>query len=156
MNGDRLRAELEARAPGEWELYRKMAESRERLASPSLRSHAWRSEHGWAARWWQAGSPRFASASSPRELEQAIAQAGRTSPGRAVPLEWPSATSPLLQEAKPVEPPPDLFDTLSRSVSAESHGEALLAQLLIRRGFSLEWIGNARGLDISMAAPRLD
>ncbi len=156
MSADQLREELEGRAPGEWELYRKMAESREQLASSGSHCEAWRREHGWAARWWQAGSPRFASAASSRGLRLAIAEAGRISTSKEAPPEWPSVTSRIHKEGKLVEPPPDLFDALARLVSAESRGEARLAQLSIRRGQSLERIENARGLDVSMAAMRLD
>lgn len=159
MSADRLREELEGRAPGEWELYQKRAESREHVASPDSRSDACRREHGWAARWWQAGSPRFAAASSPQELEGSIADAGRIATVRAPSPEWPTAQSPLGvsgEKGKPVEPPPDLFNTLSRLVLAESRGDARLSQLSIRRGASLEQIENARGLDISIVATRLD
>ncbi|HEY1435047.1 MAG TPA: hypothetical protein VGG65_06705, partial [Thermoanaerobaculia bacterium] len=68
MSAEDLARELGRRAPGQWELYRKTAESRETESSRALRREAWRREEGWAARWWTSGAPRFAAATSPEGL----------------------------------------------------------------------------------------
>jgi hypothetical protein len=111
MTPEELRAALEHRARGQWELYRKSAESRTLEASPALRRTAWRREQGWAARWWESGGPRFAAASSPRDLLRALPSAGRIPIASEPPPEWPAHASPG-PPAAAVEPPADLFEEL--------------------------------------------
>jgi PmbA protein len=149
MRNDDLRAALERRAPGQWELYRKSAESRTLDASPTMRRIAWRREEGWAARWWESGAPRFAAASSPEELDRALPAAGRVPVAAEPPPDWPSHASPG-PPAEPVAAPDDLFEELSRAVAAASRGEAILASLTHRRGCVTERIVNAAGLDVAM------
>jgi PmbA protein len=149
MTPDDLRAALEQRAPGQWELYRKSAESRTHEASRPLRRSAWRREEGWAARWWESGGPRFAAASSPRELARALTPAGRIPIAFEPSPEWPCHACPEPPRSS-IEAPDDLFEDLSRAVSAASRGEALLVALSHRRGCVAERIVNAAGLDVSM------
>ncbi|HEY3202428.1 MAG TPA: metallopeptidase TldD-related protein [Thermoanaerobaculia bacterium] len=155
MTAEPLREELSRRAPGQWELYRKTAESREIEASRSLRRAAWRREEGWAARWWEAGEPRFAAASSPRELLLALPEATRVPLHTEDPPDWPSGTA-TCSPAESVDPPPDLFEEVTRAVSANSHGEALLAELSLRRGRAEEQIVNGAGLDVAKNQTVLD
>jgi len=155
MTGDHLREVLAARAPRDWELYRKAAESRELASGPALRREVWRSERGWAARWWENGGPRFCAAATPRGLEAAIRESARTATAPADPPVWPAGTATPAQ-APPLASPPDLFDELARLVSAESRGEASLTQLVVRRGVRTEGIANAAGLDVSDASQHLD
>ncbi|HKD12237.1 MAG TPA: metallopeptidase TldD-related protein, partial [Thermoanaerobaculia bacterium] len=49
----------------------------------------------------------------------------------------------------PLEPPPDIWENLTRQLSAESRGEALLTHLTLRRGRATERIENGAGLDVS-------
>jgi predicted Zn-dependent protease len=158
MTLERLRAQLEGRAPGEWELYRKTADSRERVSRAASASAFSRREEGWAARWWESGSPRFAAASTPTFLEEAIVEAARSPLAalRTPPPEWPAASLPASESEGSVEAPPDLFETLGRQLSAESRGEAHLAELAIRRGSSNERILNGRGLDVSLSTRLTD
>jgi len=158
MRDERLLERLSRRAPGEWELYVKTAESRELASTAESRSERLRREQGWAARFWEGGAPRFASACGEAELERALSRAARTPTAPAEPPEWPGGRTagqdtPAL---KPPEPPPELFEEVSRRVSAESRGEASLTELTVRRGASLERIRNARGLDVSIVTERLD
>jgi PmbA protein len=147
---DDLREELSRRSPGQWELYRKDAESRERDASRALVREAWRREEGWAARWWEAGAPRFAAASSAIELARALPEAARADVVPEEPPEWPAhkAGAP---EPRAVERPADLFEALSRAVSAAARGEALLSALTLRLGQAQERLVNAAGLDVAQA-----
>jgi predicted Zn-dependent protease len=151
-----LRAELERRAPGNWELYEKVAESLELEATGVDRATAARHETGWAARWWEEETPRFASGSSPENLERAVLEASRVATSPEPPPQWPAATSPVRKIPGQVPPPPDLFEELQRRVSAESRGEARLHRLTLRRGASAERIVNGRGLDVSLAGALLD
>ncbi len=158
MSLERLCAQLERRVPGEWELYRKSAQSRERACRAASAGTLSRREEGWAARWWESGSPRFAAASTPGLLEEAIAEAAR-SPFAAIrtpPPEWPTGSSPVSEAEGPVEPPPDLFEALARQLSAESRAEAHLVELTIRRGSSAERIVNGRRLDVSLSTRLTD
>lgn len=155
MSGDRLRELLAARAPRDWELYRKVAESRELASAPTMRREAWRRERGWAARWWEDGAPRFCAASTPQSLEAAIPAAARMATVPSDPPAWPSGTATPL-EPKALESPPDLFGELARLVSAESRGEAVLTRLVVRRGTRSEGLQNAAGLDVSDVSERLD
>jgi predicted Zn-dependent protease len=149
MTSDDLRAALERRAPGQWELYRKSAESRTLEASRTLRRTAWRREEGWAARWWESGAPRFAAASRPEALGRALPAAARLPIAAEPPPEWPSHASPA-PPAEPVAAPDDLFEDLSRAVAAASRGEGILVSLSHRRGCVTERIVNAAGLDVAM------
>ena len=148
---DRLRDQLERRAPGEWELYEKNAESLELDATAGERGTLSRRERGWAARWWSQGSPRFACASSTDGLERALAEASRVETAREAPPEWPTSQSPPRSIPGNVAPPRDVFDELQRLLSAESRGEARLQRLTARRGASAERIVNGRGLDVSFS-----
>ncbi len=147
---DRLREELSRRAPGEWEIYRKTGDSLELEATGAERVSIARREEGWAARWWEEESPRFACGSSPENLEQALLDVSRVQTSREPPPSWPAARSPASASSGRVEPPPDLFEELQRQVSAESRGEARLQRLIVRRGASAEHIVNGRGLDVSV------
>lgn len=144
--------ELEALAPGAWELYRKRAVSRESVSEGTARRTAFRSEEGWAARWWQDGAPRFASGTSEGELRQAIREGGRVGAVAETPPEWPTATTPTLEDVEAVAPPPELHEALATLVAAESRGEALLAELSVRRGVRTERIVNAKGGDVCLRA----
>ena len=86
-----LRAELERRSAGNWELYEKSAESLEVEATGAERVAAARRETGWAARWWEGDAPRFAAGSSPENLERAVLEASRVAPVSEPPPEWPTA-----------------------------------------------------------------
>ncbi len=155
MTGDDLKALLARRSPGQWELYRKSAETREIDASPALERTSWRREEGWAARWWEADAPRFAAASDPESLALALAEAARIAVAAEEPPAWPSKTVALGQ-ASAVDAPPHLFEDLSRAVAAASRGEAVLAGLSLRRGRAEEWIVNAAGLDVAQEQRLLD
>lgn len=157
MSAERLCEILERRAPGQWELYRKIAESRETTAfSPVSDAACWRWEEGWAARWWEGGSPRFASGSTAELLEKALADARRAAVAVSAPPRWPAARTAPAQGFAEVASPPELFESLARLLSVESHGEAFLSELTVRRGSSAERIRNAAGLDVSLARWRLD
>jgi PmbA protein len=147
---DDLREELSRRAPGQWELYRKNAESRDRETSRALAREVWSREEGWAARWWEGGTPRFAAASTTAELARAITDAARLDVVPQDPPEWPDRKSDA-PETPPVEPPPDLFEALAREVSSASRGEAQLTSLSLRRGRARERIVNAAGLDVTQS-----
>ena len=155
-DNSRLREQLERRAPGQWELYEKSAESVELETAAGDGATAARREVGWAARWWEQGAPRFACGSSPENLERALSEASRVETSGETPPEWPAATSPVRKTQGRVEPPPDLQEELQRRVSAESRGEARLHRLSVRRGASVERIVNGRGLDVSLAGALLD
>ncbi len=155
MTGDDLQALLGRRSPGQWELYRKTAETREIDASPALERAAWRREEGWAARWWEAGAPRFAAASDPDALALAIPEAARLPVAAEEPPAWPSKSA-ALAAATAVEAPPALFEELLRAVAAASRGEAVLAGLTLRRGRAEERIVNAAGLDVAQEHRILD
>ena len=155
---DALRSELDARAPGAWELYRKSADSRELGASPALRRRSERREEGWAARWSESGSLRFAAASSPDGLRLALEEAAAIPSAPEESPDWPAgparaaapATAPSSAE------PPELFDSLALSLSSASRGEARLVRLSVRRGRVEERIGNAAGLDVAQAQTFMD
>lgn len=148
---DGLRESLERRAPGEWELYEKTAESREIEAGAGEQATVSRRERGWAARWWTGGAPRFACASSIEDLRQAIFESERVETAPEVPPAWPTGKSGEVRTAAAVEPPPDLSEELQRRLAAESRGEAALKKLTLRRGASAERIVNGRGLDVSFS-----
>ena len=150
MTHDDLREELSRRSPGQWELYRKSAESRERETSRALARESWSREEGWAARWWEAGAPRFAAASSASDLSRALSEAARVDVAPQDPPEWPDRTTDA-PEPPPVDAPPDFFETLAREVSSISRGEAQLAGLFLRRGQARERIVNAAGLDVTQS-----
>ena len=158
MNAEGLREALERRAPGQWELYEKLADSRELSATPAGRTASSRREEGWAARWWEEGSPRFACGSCPERLEAAIAEASRLPTAPEEPVAWPAAReqSESPETVAPAQEPPDLFAELYRFLSTESRGEALLAGLTLRRGSSLERIWNGRGLDVRIPSAVFD
>ncbi len=155
MTADALRGELERRAPGQWELYRKSAESRQIDASRTLRRTLGRREEGWAGRWWESGAPRFAAAATSEALLRAIPLAAAiASPGEPPP-EWPSRSAPMA-EGDTVEAPPDLFEELARAVSAAARGQALLAALSLRKGEARERIVNGAGLDVGQSHRTFD
>lgn len=159
---DALRHALEARAPGAWELYRKSADSREVDAAPALRRRSERREEGWAARWSESGSLRFAAASSPDELRLALDEAAAIPSAPEEPPDWPgqparAATTDAAAAAVASPPePPELFDALASALSSASRGEARLVGLSLRRGRVEERIGNAAGLDVAQAQTFLD
>lgn len=148
MTGDDLEELLGQRAPGQWELYRKSAETREIDASATFKRAAWRREEGWAARWWEAGAPRFAAASDPEALALAVPEAARIAVAAEAPPDWPSKSAALVGGTA-VDAPPELFEDLARAVAAASRGEAVLAGLRLRRGRAEERIVNAAGLDVT-------
>jgi predicted Zn-dependent protease len=150
-----LARELARRAPGQWELYRKTAESREAESSPALRRAAWRREEGWAARWRESGGPRFAAATSAEELALALDAAGRIPVAESPAPDWPAGTGTAPGETA-VAPPPDLFEDLARAVAAASRGEAVLGALTLRSGRAEERITNAAGLDVVQEHRALD
>lgn len=147
MTDEALRRELERRAPGQWELYRKSAESRQIDASRSLRRTLERREEGWAARWWESGAPRFAAATTSEALAGAIPLAAAIAAAGEPPPEWPARSAPM-PEDEAVEAPPDLFEELARAVAAAARGQALLASLSLRKGEARERIVNGAGLDV--------
>lgn len=151
-----LRAELERRAPGNWDLYWKRAESRETTSAGAARRSASRSEEGWAARWWEGDSPRFAAASTEDDLARQIRAAARLPVRAAAVPAWPASRGPSLEAPAAVEAPPDLFESLGRLVAAESRGDAVLAELSIRRGARTERIWNGRGADVSLRTAALE
>jgi predicted Zn-dependent protease len=156
MTLERLRAELERRSSGHWEIYRKSAESREGASSATARTLLWRREEGWAARWWERGAPRFAAASSARELISILPTAAALPALAEETPEWPVRTIHLEEREPAVEEPPDLFDAFSREISAASRGEALLTELKLRRGQATERIENGRGLSAAIVSPLFD
>ena len=151
-----LQAELERRAPGDWELYGKRAESRELTARATHRAGLARREEGWAARWREAGALRFACGSSPALAARLLPESARVRLGPSPGLEWPRTSSAIREDGPAVEAPPDLFEELARLVSADSRGDALLRELTLRRGETIEHIRNAAGLDISVSHTRFD
>lgn len=146
---------LESRAPGQWELYHKRAESRETETAPGREHARWRRDEGWAARWWEEGAPRFAAASSESELARAVEAAGRFATAPSPPPDWPSRRREA-REPSPVAPPPALFEALAGAVAAASRGEAVLSSLTVRRGLARERIVNAAGLDVAQEREVLD
>lgn len=156
MSSERLREALERRAPGQWELYRKSGRSRETVTTARSRTTLSRSEEGCAARWFEGGSLRFASASDTASLGQAIAEAAGLPQSASALLDWPTGKNAPVNEDEAHEAPPELFEDLARLLAAESRGEAALTQLTVRRGATVEKIENARGLSIGLSARRLD
>jgi predicted Zn-dependent protease len=156
MSAERLRERLERQAAGQWELYRKAGRSRERVTSARSSGQFARREEGWAARWFEKGALRFACASDSMALERAFADAVRVTQAPSVTLDWPTGQSAEASDNEVLEPPPDLFQELARLLAAESRGQALLTQLTIRRGWTLERIENARGLSVAIPTRRLD
>jgi PmbA protein len=161
---DALRDALEFRAPGAWELYRKSAESEELDTMPALRRRASRREMGWAARWSESGSLRFAAATSPEELRLALEQAAAIPAAPEESPEWPRQPAATRLSAAAAAPgpapscaePPELFDALANALSAASRGEARLARLSVRRGRVDERIANAAGLDVAQSQTFVD
>jgi predicted Zn-dependent protease len=156
VNADDVAGVLARRAPGEWELYRKTAESRETEAAAAQTRVSWRREEGWAARWRESGAPRFAAASSPPDLLRAIEAAETIVPARGPAIDWPTRRHAPDRHGAALEPPPELFEDLARAVSAASRGEAVLSALTIRRGRAEERIVNAAGLDVRQDLLLLD
>ena len=156
MTAEELVRTLERRAPGQWELYRKNAESREVEAAAAGRERAaWRREEGWAARWWEGGVPRFAAGSSAPELARALDAAGRFAAEPSPPPDWPTRRAEA-GEAGPLEPPPAAFAELARAVASASRGDAALVALTVRRGAARERLVNAAGLDVVQERRALD
>jgi predicted Zn-dependent protease len=157
MTRDGLAQRLEGLAPGAWELYEKSAVSRETVAAGAERGALERREEGWAARWWDAGAPRFCAASSPERLARAVADADALPVAASQPPDWPTATCPAREPGPdPEAPPREALEELARLVAAESRGEAVLTELALRRGRVVERIVNARGGDVALAAGQLD
>lgn len=150
MSPEDLQGELQRRAPGAWELYRKSAESRELEASRALRRRSWRREEGWAARWWENRGLRFAAATSVEELSRALPEALTIPAALEEPPDWPRHAA-IAAEAPSVEEPADLFDSLSRSLASASRGEAQLTAMSLRQGRVEERIWNGAGLDVALA-----
>lgn len=154
IDGD-LEGELDRRAPGAWELYRKAAETRELDLSATSRGEIRRKEEGWAARWW-AGGLRFASASDPGRLVAAMALAARLPALEEPPPPLPRRDVRRDGTAGAAEPAPELFAPLAQLVSEKSRGEAVLSSLTVRRGHAVEEIVNAAGLSVRMESSRID
>lgn len=155
MNAERLAALLERRAPGAWELYRKVSETRETDVARGNYREAVRRESGWSARWWDAGL-RFACGSDPERLAAAIGEAAKL-PARDEPLpRLPSAKAD--RPAPGAEPPipADVFERLAQLVGEKSRGEAVLASLAVRRGGAEEDVANAAGLFVRTGSTRRD
>jgi predicted Zn-dependent protease len=153
MTRESLMELLESRAPGSWELYEKSASSHEASAAGAEQTTTLRREDGYAARWWEAGAPRFAAASSAARLARAVSDAASLPSAAAPPPDWPASTCPAPPPGPSLEPPPrNAFEDLSRLVAAESRGEAILTELSLRRGRVAERIVNARAADISLLA----
>ena len=150
-----LPARLDARAPGNWELYGKTAESWERVSTSEGSRTAWRREHGWAARAWEQGGLRFAAASSPAELLEALEDAGRFAAESEPPPLWPSRTA-AAEPAPAAQKPPDLFEDVARRVTEVTSGAASLARLSLRHGTFAERIRNGAGLDVAQARSEFD
>src|SRR5262249_34682871 len=122
---DDLRGELARRAPGAWELYRKSARSRELDTTPRLRRRSIRHEEGWAARWSERGSLRFAAASSAPALRRALDEAAAIPAAPEEPPDWPhrSAVAPQAAAAAPPDEPPEIFEAFTNALSSASRGE---------------------------------
>lgn len=155
MSADRLATLLEQRAPGAWELYRKVSETRETDVERGDRREAFRRETGWAARWWEGGL-RFACGSDADRLAAAIGEAARL-PAReeAAPRLPGSKAERPVPEREPATPA-DLFERLAQLVAEKSRGEAVLASLALRRGRAEEDITNAAGLFVRTGLARRD
>ena len=151
MTGGELASRLEARARGAWELYAKEGASVEHARTAAAGTSTSRREAGFAARWWDP-APRFAAASSETELARLLGEleAPPAVPGR-VPA-WPAGTASEAEAPGPPDAPPDVFAELARLVASESHGEATLASLALRRGRTRERVVNAAGLDVAWNA----
>jgi len=156
MRAESALEELSRRAPKQWELYQKVGESHELIASGGQRRSAWRRETGQAARWWEDGGMRFACGSSAEDLTRAIssAQSIRVSPSPTP--QWPQSRTIGVRSAAAADPPSDFFDELARQLSAESRGEAQLAELTLRRGSAVERIENGCGLAVAQAVESFD
>jgi len=85
-------AQLDRRAPGRWELYRKSSRSSEREIAGPLSRIAVREEDGWAARWWEGDPPamRFAASSSAEGLAAALQEATSLPAGPDALPDWPA------------------------------------------------------------------
>ena len=155
MNAEQLAALLERRAPGAWELYRKVAETRETDVARGNYREAIRRESGWSARWWDAGL-RFASGSDPERLAAAISEAAKL-PAREEPLpRLPSAKADRPDPGAEPAIPADVFERLAQLVAEKSRGEAVLASLTVRRGQAEEDVANAAGLFVRTGSTRRD
>lgn len=155
MNADRLATLLERRAPGAWELYRKVSETRETDVARAEHRDAFRRETGWAARWWERGL-RFACGSDADRLTAAIQEAARLPAREEAPPRLPNSQAERPgPEAEP-STPADLFERLSQLVAEKSRGEAVLASLALRRGRAEEDIANAAGLFVRTGLARRD
>ncbi len=150
MTPEDLQSELQRRAGGDWELYRKSAESRELECSPELRRRSWRLEEGWAARWWERGTQRFAAATGLPELLRSLPEALAIPAAPEEPPDWPhnTAVSPAAPE---IQDPADLFEPLSKALASASRGEARLTALSLRTGRVEERLRNGAGLDVAHA-----
>jgi len=157
VNAEDVAGELARRAPGQWELYRKTAESREWETAAGATRVSWNREEGWAARWWREGGPRFAAASSAARLVPAIQTADTTAMSDTPAPEWPSRNVPARAAEDPLpEPATELFADLSRAIAAASRAEASLASLAVRSGRASERLVNAAGLDVSQELRLVD
>jgi len=141
--------ELERRAPGAWDLYRKRAESREVVSAGARRRTASRSEEGWAARWWENGLPFFAAGSSEADILRAMREVAQAAAAPEPAPVFPTATSPPAEDPTGADDPPDVHESLSRLLAADWRGEAVLAEVSVRRGNRTERSINGRGGDVT-------
>jgi len=144
-----LRDRLCARAGGQWEIFSKQSETRERRSTGDREEFAERREEGWAARWNEDGDSYFAAASSPGFLEGEVDLASRIR--RVVPALLPVLPPGPAPErfAEPAGDPVEAFTDLSQRLAAESHGHARLASLTVTTGTISEAVENGAGLAAS-------
>jgi predicted Zn-dependent protease len=154
-----LPGRLERRAPGRWGLYAKEAESAERVWAGDLSRTAFRSEEGWAARWWGSeGSGhglRFAAGTSPAALLDAIEDAERHAVEHEPTPEWPASTTPPAK-VPAIETPDEHFGQLAAALEEASGRTCELARLAVRAGATAERIRNGAGLDVSQTRTVVD
>lgn len=99
---------------------------------------------------------RFAAGSNEIDLARAIREAASTASAPEPVPELPSTSSPRLEDPAGVPPPPDFHDELGRLVAADSRGDAVLAELSVRRGMRVERIVNAKGADVSLRSEAIE
>jgi predicted Zn-dependent protease len=155
VNAEILAGLLERRAPGAWELYRKVSDTRETEVARGEHREAIRRESGWAARWWDGGL-RFACGSDPDRLAAAINEAAKLPAREEAPPRLPSSKAD--RPAPEAEPPvaSDVFEHLAQLVAEKSRGDAVLASLRLRRGHPEEDVANAAGLFVRTGLFRRD
>ena len=154
MNADSLAVLLERRAPGAWELYRKVSDTRETDVARGEHREAVRRESGWAARWWDGGL-RFACGSDPDRLAASIGEAAKLPARDEVPPRLSSSKADR-PAPDPAPVPSDVFERLAQLVAEKSRGEAVLASLRLRGGHAEEDVANAAGLFVRTGLARRD